>query len=134
MVNAMRMALADAGIGPEEVDHINAHATATKYNDSIETAAIKTVFGERAYKIPVNGIKSMLGHAMGAASSLEAIAAALTIRNGAIPPTIGLEQRDPQCDLDYVAGAARRQTVNVALSNSAGIGGANSMVVLRRYR
>jgi len=133
MVRAMRMALEDAGIHPEAVDHVNAHGTGTQYNDSIETKAIKTVFGQRAHRIPINSIKSMLGHAMGAASALEAIASVMTIRTGTIPPTINLEQRDPECDLDYVPGRVRAQQVNVVLSNSAGIGGPNSVLVLGRW-
>ena len=133
MVRAMRAALRDAGIGPEQVDHINAHATGTKPNDRLETAAIKAIFGEHASRIAVNGIKAMLGHAMGAAGALEAIAAVMTLREGIIPPTIGLEQPDPDCDLDAVPLKARRAEVRTALNNSAGFGGCNASVVLQRW-
>jgi len=126
----MRQALAAAKILPENVDHINAHATGTKYNDKLETLAIKSVFGEHANKIPINGIKSMLGHSMGAASALEAIASIMTIRESIIPPTIGLEEPDDECDLDYVPLKARQADVNIVLNNAAGFGGCNACVVL----
>jgi len=130
----MRAAIEAAGIAPERVDHINAHATGTPYNDKLETAAIKSVFGRRARAIPINGVKSMIGHALGAASALEAIAAIMTIREGVIPPTIGLEEPDPECDLDYVPLKARRAEVKTALNNSAGFGGCNACAVFRRVR
>jgi len=133
MVRAMRAALADACIGPEVVDHVNAHATGTRLNDRLETAALKEVFGPRARVIPVSAIKSMIGHAMGAASSLEAIATVMTLRSGVVPPTIGLEEPDPDCDLDYVPGRARRAEVRVALNNAAGFGGCNAAVIFRRW-
>lgn len=133
MVLAMRGALADAGIAPGAVDHVNAHATGTPPNDRLETAAIKEVFGARAKAIPVNGIKSMLGHAMGAASALEAIACVMTIREGVIPPTIGLTEPDPDCDLDYVSLRARRADVRVAMNNAAGFGGCNATLILGRW-
>ncbi|MFH1516919.1 MAG: beta-ketoacyl-[acyl-carrier-protein] synthase family protein [Pseudomonadota bacterium] len=132
MARAMRGALRDAEIDPTEVDHINAHGTGTPANDKLETAAIKTVFGKRAATLPINGIKSMLGHAMGAASALEAIATIMTIREGIIPPTIGLEEPDPECDLDYCALQARRAEVRVALNNSAGFGGCNAATIFAR--
>jgi len=133
MARAMRGGLRDAGIRPEDVEHINAHATGTPSNDKLETAAIKAVFGERAASIPVNGIKSMLGHAMGAAGALEAIATIMTIREGIIPPTIALEEPDPECDLDYTPLQARRADVGIALNNAAGFGGCNASVLFGRW-
>jgi len=129
LAHAMRDALRDAGLGPEAIDHINAHATGTGPNDKLETAAIKSVFGERARSIPINGLKSMLGHAMGAASALEAIACVLSIRDGIIPPTIHLEEPDPECDLDYVPNTARKMKVRYAMNNSAGFGGCNAATI-----
>ncbi|MEW6359812.1 MAG: beta-ketoacyl-[acyl-carrier-protein] synthase family protein [Planctomycetota bacterium] len=128
----MQMALADAGMTPNEIDHINAHGTGTKLNDSTETAAIKTVFGKRAYEIPINSIKSMIGHVMGAASSVEAIASVLTIRDSVIPPTINYETPDPECDLNYVPNVKIERKVDAVLNNSAGIGGCNAAVIFRR--
>jgi len=128
----MRLALEDADLPPEAVDHINAHGTGTKPNDVTETQAIKTVFGPHAYRIPVTSIKSMTGHMMGAAGSVEAIASVLTLRDGIIPPTINFRERDPDCDLDYVVNTARRCPVTTVLSNSAGIGGCNAAVILSR--
>jgi 3-oxoacyl-[acyl-carrier-protein] synthase II len=133
MVLAMRAALADAGLAPEAVDHINAHATGTPPNDRLETAAIKQLLGPRAKNVPVNGIKSMLGHAMGAASALEAIATVMTLRRGVIPPTLGLTEPDPDCDLDYVPLRARPADLHVALNNAAGFGGCNATLVLGRW-
>ncbi|MFH1559956.1 MAG: beta-ketoacyl-ACP synthase II [Chloroflexota bacterium] len=130
---AMRWALADAGISPEEVDYINAHGTSTPLNDAIETMAIKIVFGERAYKVPISSTKSMTGHAMGGAGSLEAVACVKTILEGVIHPTVNQEHPDPACDLDYVPNVARHQTVDVVLSNSFGFGGQNTCIVLRRF-
>ena len=132
IAEAMRAALDAAGMAPERVDHINAHATGTPYNDKLETVAIKSVFGKRAYAIPINGVKSMIGHALGAASALEAIAAIMTIREGVIPPTIGLEESDSECDLDYIPLKARCAEVHTVLNNSAGFGGCNACVVLGR--
>jgi len=129
MARAMRDALRDAQLPADAVNHINAHATGTPTNDKLETSAIKAVFGDRARSIPVNGIKSMLGHAMGAASALEAIASVLTIREGIIPPTIHLDDPDPDCDLDYVPHKAREAKVRVVMNNSAGFGGCNAMAV-----
>lgn len=128
---AIRMALQDAGVSPEEVDYINAHGTSTKLNDAAETRAIKMVFGERAYKIPVSSNKSMIGHLACAAGAVEAIAATMTIQSGIIPPTINYETPDPECDLDYVPNKARRQAVNVCLSNSFGMGGQNCAILIR---
>ena len=130
---AMRMALEDAGVTIEEIDHINAHGTSTRLNDVAETKAIKMVFGDRAYKIPVSSNKSMIGHLACAAGSIEAIAAVMTIRDGIIPPTIHYETPDPECDLDYVPNKARRQPVNICLSNSFGMGGQNCSLIIKRF-
>jgi 3-oxoacyl-[acyl-carrier-protein] synthase II len=130
---AMRMAIRKAGIAVEAVDYINAHGTGTPLNDSAETQAIKAVFGPHAYHLAVSSTKSMLGHMMGAAGAAEALFCALAIHDGRIPPTINLEQPDPACDLDYVPNVAREARVDVALSNSIGLGGHNSALILRRY-
>ena len=130
---AMRMALQDAGISPGEVDYINAHGTATKLNDAAETKAIKIVFGERAYKIPISSNKSMIGHLACAAGAVEAVAVVMTVGNGIIPPTINYETPDPDCDLDYVPNKARHQPVNVCLSNSFGMGGQNCSLIIKRF-
>ncbi len=128
----MAMALADAGLTPETVDHVNAHGTGTRHNDSTETQAIKTVLGPRAREIPVTANKSVIGHMMGAAGSVECIAAVMTIRDGVIPPTINYGEPDPECDLDCVPNVQRRHPVHVALTNSAGIGGCNAAAVFVR--
>jgi len=130
---AMRWALQDAAMDPSEVDYINAHGTSTPLNDPLETRVIKTVLGEHAYEIPISSTKSMIGHPMGAAGALEAIACAKTIESGWIHPTINLENPDPECDLDYVPNQARQAKVDVALSNSFGLGGQNACLVLKRY-
>jgi beta-ketoacyl-acyl-carrier-protein synthase II len=130
---AMKMALRKAGIAPEAVDYINAHGTGTPLNDSAETQAIKTVFGPHARRLAISSTKSMLGHMMGAAGAAEALFCALAIHDSRIPPTINLEQPDPACDLDYVPNVAREALVDVALSNSIGLGGHNSALILRRY-
>ena len=132
IVRAMKRALEDARCRPGSIDHVNTHGTATKYNDMTETAAIKTVLGPHAYDIPINSIKSMIGHLMGAASIVETIAAAKTIETGIVPPTIHFETPDPDCDLDYCTSGARTHDVRCAISNSSGLGGCNSVVVLRR--
>jgi 3-oxoacyl-[acyl-carrier-protein] synthase II len=129
----MRMALKDAGISPDEVDYINAHGTSTKLNDYSETLAIKDVFGDRAKKIPVSSIKSMIGHLLGAAGAVEAVVSILSLRDQICPPTINYEEPDPECDLDYVPNVARKQAMNVALSNSFGFGGTNATLVFRRF-
>src|ERR671931_570223 len=131
-VRAMRMALDDAGLAPEEVDYINAHGTSTPANDGIETEAIKTVFGTHARELAVSSTKSMIGHTLGAAGAIEAAICVLAMRDGCMPPTINQEVPDPACDLDYVPNAARRRDVRVALSNSMGFGGHNAVLVLRR--
>ncbi len=130
---AMRVALQDAHVTPEDIDYINAHGTSTRLNDVAETRAIKMVFGDRAYKIPVSSNKSMIGHLACAAGAAEAVAAVMTVREGIIPPTINYETPDPECDLDYVPNQARRQTVNVCLSNSFGMGGQNCCLIFRRF-
>lgn len=129
---AMEMALKRAGINPEDVDYINAHGTSTLLNDKIETLAIKKVFGEQAYKVPVSSTKSMIGHLLGAAGVVEAAATILALEQGVIHPTINLEYPDPECDLDYVPEGARETEVKIALSNSFAFGGHNACLVLRR--
>ncbi len=129
----MKMALDDAGVSPEEVNYINAHGTSTKFNDELETMAIKTVFGEQAYRIAVSSTKSMTGHLLGAAGGVEAIICAMAIKNDVVPPTINLENPDPQCDLDYVPNEKREMTVNYALSNSFGFGGTNACLLLKKF-
>jgi 3-oxoacyl-[acyl-carrier-protein] synthase II len=130
---AMLMALRKAGLTPKEIDYINAHGTSTSMNDKCETMAIKSVFGEDAYHIPVSSTKSMMGHMIGAAGAIEAVVCVLAIRHGVVPPTINLENADPECDLDYVPNVARRQRVRAAMSNSFGFGGHNSVLILREY-
>lgn len=130
---AMRWALKDAEISPSEVDYINAHGTSTPQNDRTETLAIKEVFGEHAYQLPISSTKSMIGHPMGAAGAVEAIVCALTIQGERIHPTINYEKPDPECDLDYVPNQAREAHVDVVLSNSFGLGGQNACLVIKRY-
>ena len=134
-VESMRVAVADAGLTADDVDYINAHGTSTPPNDRSETAAIKTLFGERAYRIPVSSTKSMTGHLMGAGGGIEAIASIRAIQEGIVPPTINQEHPDPDCDLDYVPNEARQMPdgVEVAMSNSFGFGGHNATLVFRRY-
>lgn len=129
---AMELALIYGNIKKEEVDYINAHGTSTPLNDTVETKAIKTLFGELAYKIPISSNKSMIGHTLGAAGSIELIATALTIKEGIIPPTINYEYPDPECDLDYVPNVKREKEVKVALSNSFGFGGHNVSIALKK--
>ena len=130
---AMRTALQNAGVKPEEVDYINAHGTSTKLNDANETKAIKMAFGDYAYKIPVSSTKSMVGHVVTAAGAIEAIASILCMNNELIHPTINYETPDPECDLDYVPNVARQAQVSVCLSNSFGLGGENCCLVLKRF-
>ena len=130
---AMRWAIADAGMQPGDIDYINAHGTSTPKNDSVETLAIKSVFGEGAYDVPISSTKSMIGHALGGGGALEAVACVKTILDGVIHPTVNQENPDPACDLDYVPNVARRQPVDVVLSNSFGFGGQNTCIVLRRF-
>lgn len=130
---AMRRAIADAGLKPEDIGYINAHATATPIGDPAEVVAIKSVFGSRAYEIPVNATKSMIGHLLGAAGAVEAIATIMTIQEGILHPTINYEHPDPECDLDCVPNEARRTQVDIALSNSFGFGGQNACLVFRSW-
>jgi len=130
---AMSQALKDANAKPQDIDYINAHGTSTQPNDKIETIAIKKVFGEYAYKIPISSTKSMLGHTIGAAGAIEAIVVALSIENNLIPPTINYKHRDPSCDLDYVPNEARKTQIDVALSNSFGFGSCNTCIVMKKY-
>jgi len=133
MAYTMEKALQHAGIYKEEVDYINAHGTSTELNDRYETMAIKSVFGDLAYKIPVSSSKSMIGHTIGAAGAIEAIITILSIQNSILTPTINLDQPDPDLDLDYVPNQSREKEVNIALSNSFGFGGHNATLVFRKY-
>ena len=129
----MELAVKDAGIEPEAVDYINAHGTSTPYNDKFETAAIKTVFKDHAYKLAVSSTKSMTGHMLGAAGGVEGIITALAIEDDYLPPTINYETPDPECDLDYVPNKGREAKINYAVSNSLGFGGNNASIVLKKY-
>jgi 3-oxoacyl-[acyl-carrier-protein] synthase II len=129
----MKKALNDAGIDPQEVQYINAHGTSTGIGDKSETTAIKKAFGEHAYKLAVSSTKSMTGHLLGAAGGVEAVILGLTLQNGVIPPTINLDNQDPELDLDYVPNTPRKADVRVALSNSFGFGGHNASIIMRKY-
>ncbi|MCM1566438.1 MAG: beta-ketoacyl-ACP synthase II [Candidatus Dehalobacter alkaniphilus] len=130
---AMKLALADAGIGPEEISYINPHGTGTPYNDKFETEAIKAIFGEKAYQIPVSSTKSMTGHLLGAAGAIEAIICAKALQEGFVPPTIGYQVKDEECDLDYVPNCGRNMDLTYALSNSLGFGGHNATIILKKW-
>jgi 3-oxoacyl-[acyl-carrier-protein] synthase II len=130
---AMKMALEDGNLKPEDIDYINAHGTSTEYNDKFETAAIKTVFGEYAYQLAVSSTKSMTGHLLGAAGGVEAIFTVLALKEGVLPPTINLETPDPDCDLDYVPNEARKKEIKAAISNSLGFGGHNATIAFKKY-
>jgi 3-oxoacyl-[acyl-carrier-protein] synthase II len=132
-IRSMKRAIERAGLKPEDIAYINAHGTSTQLNDKMETCAIKSVFGQRACKLPISSTKSMTGHLIGAAGALEAAICALVIKEGIIPPTINLTHPDPNCDLDYVPNKARKAKVKIALSNSFGFGGHNSTLILGRY-
>lgn len=132
-IAAMRMALADAGLQPEDIDYINAHGTSTPLNDPIETAAIKAVFGEHAYKLKVSSTKSMTGHCLGAAGGIEALLCILAIKDQFFPATINLQNPDPLCDLDYVPNKGVPGTIRTAMSNTFGFGGHNGIVVFKKY-
>lgn len=133
-MRAMKWALRDARIDPPEIEYINAHGTSTPINDALESLAIKKLFGEHAYNVPISSSKSMIGHCMGSAGALEAIATIMTLHTQQIHPTINYREFDPDCDLDYVPNTARDARVRVALSNSFGLGGQNACLVLGRYR
>ncbi len=132
--SCMRLALEDAGLNTDQVGYINAHGTSTTVNDKVETLAIKQVFGERAYKIPVSSTKSMTGHLIAAAGATEVIISLLALRDGVLPPTINYEYPDPECDLDYIANEARKQSIDYVLTNSFGFGGQNIALILGKYR
>jgi 3-oxoacyl-[acyl-carrier-protein] synthase II len=127
---AMQAALDDAGLMPADIDYINAHGTSTPANDATETAAIKTVFGDEAYRVPISSTKSMTGHLLGGAGALEALACILAIRDGVVPPTINYTTPDPECDLDYVPNEAREVEVRTTMTNSFGFGGHNVALVI----
>lgn len=129
----MNVTLNDAGLSPDDVSYINAHGTSTKFNDENESSAIKTIFGKKAYDIPVSSTKSMTGHLLGAAGGIEAVFSVLAIEKGVIPPTINYEFPDPECDLDYVPNKSRVFSVDVALSNSFGFGGTNACILFRKF-
>ncbi|HEX7814887.1 beta-ketoacyl-[acyl-carrier-protein] synthase family protein [Dyella sp.] len=131
---AIRAALSDGGLSPQEIDYVSAHGTGTQANDSTETRALHQVFGEHAHKLAISSTKPMHGHALGAAGALEMIAAIGALREGIIPPTLNYQEQDPVCDLDYVPNVARKQTVNAAISNSFAFGGLNAVVALRSWR
>jgi len=132
-VACIRMAMRDAGVNPEDIQYINAHGTSTEVNDKVETSAIRQTFGEAAYKTPVSSIKSMMGHLIAAAGSVEAITCLLCIRDGIVPPTINYQTPDPDCDLDYIPNVARNLKVRRALSNSFGFGGQNVSLIFSEY-
>ena len=129
----MQMALDDAGLAPEDIDYINAHGTSTPLNDVVETMAIKTVFGQHAYKLAISSTKSMTGHMLGGAGGIESVFLALSVQQQIIPPTINLENPDPECDLDYVPNTARETVIRAALSNSFGFGGTNAVIAMKKF-
>jgi len=131
-VKAMEMAIEDAGIDKNEINYISAHGTATKINDRTETIAIKSVFGEGAYKIPVSSVKSMVGHTLGASGAIGLIATILGMKYNRLPPTINYHVPDPECDLDYVPNKPREANINAALSNCFGFGGVNASLIIRK--
>jgi 3-oxoacyl-[acyl-carrier-protein] synthase II len=131
--NAMIASLKDANISADEIDVVNAHGTSTYYNDKNETLAIKTILGEKAYKTPVHSVKSMIGHLLGAAGAIEAITSIMTIKNGMVPPTINYEEKDPECDLDYVTEGAIEMEVRTVLSDNSGFGGHNTSIIFQKY-
>jgi 3-oxoacyl-[acyl-carrier-protein] synthase II len=131
-VRAMQQALEQSSLTPRDVSYISAHGTGTPTNDRLETLAVKRLFGEAAYGIPMSSIKSMLGHTMGAASAIEAAVCALAVHHDCIPPTINLNEMDPECDLDYVANCARAHTVEAAMNNAYAFGGNNASLILKK--
>ncbi len=130
---AIQLALDDAGLTPQDIDYINAHGTGTSLNDVMETKAVKRVFGERAYQVPMSSTKSMTGHGMGATAAIEAIFSILAMRDGIVPPTINLDEPDPECDLDYVPNQARELALDCVMSNSFGFGGHNVSLIFKRF-
>jgi 3-oxoacyl-[acyl-carrier-protein] synthase II len=130
---AIRRAIEDADIKPEMVDYINAHGTSTEYNDKLETQAIKTVFGDSAHKVSISSTKSMTGHLLGAAGGVEGVILALSIKNKFVPPTINYDNKDEECDLDYVPYCGREMNVEYAMSNSFGFGGHNAVIIFKNY-
>ena len=132
-VRCMQMALDDAGLVPGDIDYINAHGTSTPLNDVVETRALKAVFGEHANKLAISSTKSMTGHMLGGAGGIESVFLALSIHHQIIPPTINLENPDPECDLDYVPNKARETTIRTALSNSFGFGGTNAVIAMKKF-
>jgi 3-oxoacyl-[acyl-carrier-protein] synthase II len=133
VINAINIALKDAGMKPEDIDCVNAHGTSTYYNDKGETAAIKKSLGEHAYKIPVHSIKSMIGHLLGAAGAIESIVSVLTINNGIVPPTINYDTPDPDCDLNYVPNTALKKEINTVLCDNSGFGGHNTALIFKKF-
>ena len=129
---AMRSALADAGLGPEDIDYISAHGTGTQQNDEVETKAVKAVFGDHAYKVPISSVKSMLGHLIAAAGATEMLTCVLAIRDQILPPTMNYRTPDPDCDLDYIPNKPRKAKADVCMSNSFGFGGQNNVLIIRR--
>jgi 3-oxoacyl-[acyl-carrier-protein] synthase II len=132
-VRSMRLAIKDAGLTPDDVQYVNTHGTATPVGDKSETAAIKTVFGERAWKIAVNSTKSMIGHLLGAAGAVEAIATILSVQNDKVHPTINRFTPDPECDLDYITEGAKDWKIDAAISNTFGFGGHNASILFKKY-
>lgn len=130
----MHSAINDADLKPKDIEYINAHGTSTQMNDKVETKAIKMIFGEYAYKVPISSTKSMIGHSIGSAGAIEAVVSCLVIKNNVVPPTINYKTKDPDCDLDYVPNSARSTTVNTVLSNSFGFGSTNACIVFKRYK
>lgn len=130
----MKIALKNAGINPEEIDYVNAHGTSTPAGDVGETQAMKTAFGDHAYKMAVSSTKSMTGHLLGAAGGIEAVFTALAIRDQVAPPTINLDTPDPECDLDFVPGEARKMKIDIAMSNSFGFGGTNGTLIFSKLK
>ncbi|MFA5011026.1 MAG: beta-ketoacyl-ACP synthase II [Ignavibacteria bacterium] len=133
VARAMKIAIVDSGMKPEEIDVVNAHGTSTPPNDRNETAAIKTVFGDHAYNLNIHSIKSMVGHLLGAAGAIESIAALLTIKYGIVPPTINYNEKDPDCDLNYTPNVAVKRNINAVLSDNSGFGGHNTAIVFRKF-
>jgi 3-oxoacyl-[acyl-carrier-protein] synthase II len=134
MAQAMKCALRDAELAPEQVTFVNAHGTSTKLNDKTETKAIKAVFGDHAYKMPITANKSMIGHLLGAAGGAEAVFTAMSLMTGIVPGTINQDTPDPDCDLDYTPGASREMSLEYGISNSFGFGGTNASLILRSFK